>query len=212
MADLLGVIEAGYDLGATDREWMQAVTNAIGPLIDGGHGVYGTTIDASGGFMQTGKEVHTFRGRQAIVAAVHETNARLPGPLIERTYLHGKPILAASEVIGPGGWDRYARPYGPPEIADCLAVIVTDPRGVGCMVIAPIEHVQAVGPRVRASWGRVTAHLSAMQRLRRSLAAEAKRPADGEAVLDPSGKMGARRRCRPGRLRPREPPGGGGAA
>jgi DNA-binding CsgD family transcriptional regulator len=188
-ADLLGVVEAAYDLDADDGQWMQGLVDTVGPLIDAGYGAYGGTIDASGTRLRVGKDVRRHAGQSLFVKAVRQTTSRLPSELIARTYRHGMGICTATEVMGAEGWDRYGRPYGPPEVADCIALIAADVDGVGCMVISPLPRVTSFDGRTRRVWARIVAHITAMQRLRGALSTDTDRLGEGEAVLTPGGKL-----------------------
>ncbi|HUB09556.1 MAG TPA: LuxR C-terminal-related transcriptional regulator [Myxococcales bacterium] len=189
-ADLLHVVESAYDLDGSGTRWLQGLTDAIGPLIDAGHGAYGTTIDASDlGRMNVGKVV-CYRGDRAFVRAILETNAALARTEVKDTYRGTDAINTATERVGAARWNAIARPHGPSAIRDCTAVVAADARGVGCMVIAPMERVHRYPARVKRVWARVVAHVVAMQRLRAGLAgASPRRRAEGEAVLSPGGAL-----------------------
>jgi len=188
MADLLGVVEAAYDLEASDGQWMQRIIDAVGPLIDVGYGAYGGAVDASGPTIRLG-DILCHRGQGAFVSAVEQTSAALPDWFIERAYRQASPISSGTEVAGVEGWNELCRPYGPQQIADCVAVLAMDAHGVGVGVMAPLDRVQSYSARVRRVWARVVAHITAMLRLRRALASHTGRPGHGEAVLSPGGRV-----------------------
>ena len=112
-ADLLNVVEAAYHLDASSSGWLQGVTNAVGPLIDDGHGAYGTTIDASNpGGMRVGK-VHRYEGDAAFVQAIRSMNAALTSADIEDTYRGVPAITTATERVGRDRWEEMAGRHGP---------------------------------------------------------------------------------------------------
>lgn len=189
-ADLLQVVEAAYHLDGSDGQWLQGLTDAVGPHIDAGYGVYGATIDAAdSGHMRVGP-VACYRGDPAFVRAIHLTNASLSSTEVERTYRNTSAINTATERVGVAKWNEAASRHGPPGIRDCAAVIAADARGVGCMVIAPLDYVHRYSRRVKRVWERVVAHVVAMQRLRGSLPnAEERVRSEGEAVLSPAGEV-----------------------
>lgn len=188
--DLLQVIEAAHQLDGSPTRWLQELTNAVGPLLDEGYGAYGVTIDASGPHgMRVGKVV-TYRGSPVFVRAIQLTNAALSKEDVKATYLGTPAIVTATERVGVARWNALARPHSPSEIVDCAAVIAADARGVGCMINVPMARLHRYPPRVRRVWARVSAHVVAMQRLRRGLARlGARQRAEGEAVLSSDGKV-----------------------
>ncbi len=189
-ADLLHVVEAAYRLDGTDHQWLRAVTNAIGPLLDEGHGVYGVPIDPSDpAHLYLGK-MACYRGTPAIVRAILRSNRMASPADVEQAYRSPPAICTIIEQIGVDRWRTAAQPHGPAHIQDCTGVFAVDPTGVGCMVVAPHSQVHRYPARVRRVWARVVAHLASMQRLRQALApAPARSRSEGEAVLSPRGAV-----------------------
>lgn len=187
--DLLTVIEAAYDLDSPAAGWLQGLTEAIGPFIDHGMGAYGATVDASDPASLRLGTVHSFGGQPAMIRAVERVPVAADARRVERLYRSGSPFVSALRAVGPAGWRQIAR-LGPGGVADCCAVCAIDHAGRGFLVMAPSARPVPAGARSRKVWGRITAHLVAMLRLREGLA-RARRPASdgGEAVLSPGGKV-----------------------
>ncbi|MHB8417535.1 MAG: helix-turn-helix transcriptional regulator [Myxococcales bacterium] len=189
-ADLLHVVEAAHSLDGTRAEWLQGVTDAVGPLIDAGYGAYGAEIDASDPRRMRLGKIACYRGDPVFVRAILRSNASSPPSFAARAY-RGVPALStATERVGTAAWNEHCRPHGPPGIRDCAGVFAADPRGVGCMVLAPLDRVQRYPQRIKRVWARVVAHVVAMRRLRVGLSGAApRRRAEGEAVLSPGGEV-----------------------
>ncbi len=189
-ADLLHVVEAAYQLELDDASWLQGLTNAIGPLLDDGFGVYGATIDASQPQHMRVADVVSYRGQPIFVDAIYGTAAAMTAPEVKVAYRHVRALTTATERFGARAWSVITAAHGLPDVGDCAAVLATDPRGVGCMVIAPLRRAQRYSLRVRNSWARVVAHVVALHRLRYGVRqTTGDRNQEGEAVLSPTGKL-----------------------
>ena len=186
--DLLHVVEAAQSLDVHDDAWMQGVTEAVGALLDRGHGAYGHTIDASDPQRLGVGRIFAYHGKNALVQVLRETNASIPPAIVDRTFRAGVAIATASQQVGVRRWDRImaSQPIG--GIRDFACVTALDSRGIGCAVGAPLDTVQRYPTMAKQAWSRVAAHVVAMQRLRAVLSAGRLRP-DGEAVLSPDARV-----------------------
>ncbi len=195
--DLLRVVESAHDLGGQDRHWLQGVTDAVGPFLDDGYGAYGTFVDASRPARLRSRVVVRWRGHDAGAHAIflvnnRESNSAATGERAARAFRPTQSIATASETLGA---ETFRAVVGDtvqvfPGCQDSAAVLALSPRGVGCLVTAPLSRTHRYPRSAKQLWARLVAHVVAMQRLRCSLEAAAVRRRDeGEAVLSPSGRV-----------------------
>lgn len=188
-SDLLTVIEAAYDLDAVVDGWLDGLTKAAGPFVDQGKGVYGALVDASDPAALRLGTIHAYRAQPGMVRAFEMAPDTADARRVEKLYRSGKPFVSALGQVGARNWRRIAT-IGPGGVADCCAVCAIDSAGRGCVIMAPSATPVPAGARPQRVWGRVTAHLVSMFRLRAGLARQdATSRADGEAVLTPDGKI-----------------------
>jgi DNA-binding CsgD family transcriptional regulator len=194
-ADPIRVIEAGYQLGGTDEEWLRGVAEAVQPIVDGGFGVVAYVFDASLPPASWFKDAVTVdmepgvfeRGVQASLAfdpsqasAVHSFPVPLDYAVRTLGHAGGDPSCL------PSAWKAYTDSTG---IADHFALRTIEPGGRGIAFAAPHAQVRPVESRTRRLWAKVSTHLAAARRLRAALAESAESAAPEEAVLTPSGRL-----------------------
>ena len=184
--DLVNVIESAYADSPTLQDWLDGVLAASLPLLDRGFGVVGYTVDARDlGAITTANHCH--RGdrpevREGLLLA--ESVFAGSGPDDPRRTLHTRPVSTMSMHVDA------ARTFGLDDSVDALrgardmiGVVAADPTGCGVSTGALLPEVTTPTSADVRRWSRVAAHLAAGFRLRRSA------PGDGEAVLEPAGKI-----------------------
>jgi DNA-binding CsgD family transcriptional regulator len=191
-ADLIGVVEAAYQVDAPEAEWLAGVAEAGARLFDRGLGVaaylYSFRAD---GLPAISALQCTSKFDPAWLPAWHR---RLGGQL---------------ETVGnaPCGWQHWMQlscanasqvPGLPPEMLDAMvefggacdtfAINGRDPSGFAVWVGAPLPHKHRLSAKQRGLYERVAAHLAAGYRLRRATngAAGLER---ADAVLTGGGKL-----------------------
>ncbi|MFT3709319.1 MAG: helix-turn-helix transcriptional regulator [Archangium sp.] len=189
-ADLIGVIEAAYDLEKPAGDWLQSIATALGPWFDRGRGVVGAEYDARDANEMrldhlTGVNLSPARSRlvaAGVVSAGRDIIERLRwescGTLSEKiggaSLLRRFPLLTAAGAL-----------FG---TRDILGLNAGDSTLRGVCFCAPMNEIGQTEPRFRMNWSRVGAHIAAGFRLRREVRSQDVL-AGAEAILEPSGKF-----------------------
>lgn len=188
--DWVGVVEAGYELGATDDEWLRGVAGAAQPLLDEGLGMIAYCFRPTGApgqydvgpFLSLADPAHTGFFQQFIFASSAEFRRRafsLPCSTISHLTRDlpedRATLVATSERMGA---------------QDAVGISAIDPTGAGCILSALLPRMSRIPRTKAAAWGRVAAHLAAGYRLRRvgaGIGADAF--AGAEAVVDEKARV-----------------------
>jgi len=178
-AAMIAVADAGYALKASDEDWLEGVLTAARPLLDHGSFVHGWILDL---------KVPNYRSCAAIQLPpgadldrdVRDNHLDLRDPDASLA-LAGACLTTASMAHGEHGPELATRGRFPPSfgVADCVALGVADPSGIGCALVGALPMIARVAARDQARWGRVASHLAAGLRLR-----ERARTAPESASLD----------------------------
>jgi DNA-binding CsgD family transcriptional regulator len=191
--DLIGVVEAVYDLELDDREWLSALVRAAAPHLDAGRGVLGFYFDAS----------DPMRVRMWHPADVGETTLPMKMRLardvavgrdaeaIRRIACGRTTVGSLSTELARYGLTERARPWVVLSgHGDYLGIRACDAhmRGVSLAVCHPAPFVAPSATVQR--WSKLAAHIAAAYRLRRSLRVANLDPLidDGDAVWGPDGR------------------------
>src|SRR6185312_15443585 len=127
-------------------------------------------------------------GNAELARTLAEVNETISPELVDRTFRAAKPFTTVSECVGVARWRETMAGRAPRDVRDFSCVVSLDANGVGVAMGAPLGRVRRHPAAAQQAWARVTAHLVAMQRLRRVLGGGATHD-DGEAVLSPSGGL-----------------------
>jgi DNA-binding NarL/FixJ family response regulator len=186
--DLVGVVEAAYDLAAADKIWIGALLDRVTPFVDGGFGVAAFTYD-------TGSPKR-FRWSNLVTRGVTELHAlalttalgTMPRALVMR--MLDAPVWAtsASQVLGVAEFTGHplTRALGHPHgMSDLLTVKVRGLDGRGLVFTAAQRRLCAVSRAGTRRWGMCAAHIAAAMRLRENVHREQL----VEAVLEADGRV-----------------------
>jgi DNA-binding CsgD family transcriptional regulator len=189
--DVLRVVEAAYELDATNESWLKSVAEAVRPHLDDDFGL------AAFEFVRVGDEVPTILQSQHLwmpesLAAIYPRMfASLPPDLRLRPFRLG-PCVTGSEMMNmkaefanlpqmKNGLQKFG-------MFDSIWITATDPMGRGCGFHAGRKAIAWAAPAEKRAWGRIAAHLASAIRLRYRLnGSEAGEPL--AAVFDPNGKL-----------------------
>jgi DNA-binding CsgD family transcriptional regulator len=192
--DVLEVIEAGYQVDATDEEWIKRLAETARSHLDEGFGV--ATFEfykPEGALPQIVQSYHLGIPEKLSVAyqRIFET---MDPETRQRPFLMG-PCVSGSQMMGKRAefrdephMKRFAQTFG---MYDSLWVTAMEPTGRGCGFHSGRPSIGWPSPAVAKRWGCVAAHLSTAVRLRHRLKMARAMNSDPtpDAVLDPNGKV-----------------------
>jgi len=183
--DLLGVVEAAYDLRGSEQGWVARVAERIAPFFDDGLGMMAGTFSLSpAGRFRLQPMVSTVAPE--VVALTRRVHATAAVPDLMRAYSRRVGLNWVSETIDVQGSSASSTAVrallGSVGAQDFHAVICADPNGHGMLVSLARRRRDRPAPATVAAWARVAVHLAAGLRLVRRLG-------DEEAVVHPGGRI-----------------------
>lgn len=194
-ASWVDVVEAAYDVEATEDLWLQGIAKATEPLVEDGFGLFAFTYDASvpeamsiGTFASTGK--HTGFDGPSALAGIQAAGG---GNYVRSTFrtLQVETVRNTPGFAGSGA----EQIFDAQGIGDLLVINGMDPSGIGACMGAVTSKRTKLSRVRRERYGRVATHLANSYRLRRRLAAPSSAPPPpmapwgAEAVLSARGAL-----------------------
>jgi len=184
--------ETAYRFGGSTEEWVAGVLGAMAPLFDTGHGMFAQVYDASvAGKLEVSTQwaspeylpffAEWAKSGITLDPSVMESMCRR----LEFATLRG--VIAGSDPSA-GYASRLAPIYSIVGIEDVVVINTLDPNRKGCVFFGSRDREAKVTPPEWARLRRVMAHVGAAHRLRSRIAELEVQP-DGEAVLDPDGRL-----------------------
>jgi DNA-binding CsgD family transcriptional regulator len=185
-ADVIGVLEAGYDLDGSDEAWLARVTEVLHPILDRGQGTAGFFFAVDDKGVNVGA-VHLLGTPGAEI--LRAMTAKLTPENAVRLYVDPPPCSTAATAMGMSlRRDPIANKFL--DVPDVLGLRANSAPRQGVFFTAMQKRVGGPRPREAMMLSRVASHVGAGLRLRRRLAAAGHaRLADAEAILTPSGKL-----------------------
>jgi DNA-binding CsgD family transcriptional regulator len=196
--DWIRILEAAYELGGDENEWLASVASAARPGLDCGLGVVAYFFDASApqlrvfGYCGAGADAATID----IARRTHELPAwrsDQSSELLRATYRAGSALVDSTSTLGKRREREFIRGFGASKgewpLRRIVILNVADPSHRGCVLGAPDPGASTNLLRRKAPWSRVASHLAAGLRLRRRLAEAESVADDAEAILSPSGTL-----------------------
>lgn len=185
--DPITVVEAAYDLGASDREWLSRLVAATAPTLDQGFGTSAALWQIPvEGVKVTALDVSTRSELLALAPVIYSAI----GNNAARYYTHVPALRAASEYAGDptvqGILRRCSAALGT-TLRDIVGVCVGDGRCSGVAVTSFTAAPARFSIRQRNIFHRIALHIGAGLRLRARATSGVWCAAD--AVLDASGRM-----------------------
>lgn len=189
---VMSLVEAAYQLERTPDEWLQSVVAAASAANGAGRAM-AFRYDVSGGdWVNTG------------MPALHDLSADFAGDFLNQSdappeaaralasAFHSLRVASTRNVLERVGmWSAIEPVFRRHGVDDLLAVNAVDPSGRGCMLTLA-DPGDARSPRTMQVWHRLSAHISAGNRLRTSIDAlvrDATAMERAEAVLSPNGSV-----------------------
>lgn len=180
-SDPLAIVEAGYDLNVDDAAWVARITRAVSREIVGPLGTVGYRFERQRRVRYALTTVSVAGGDAALAVSTARVVATLPFDDLARFYEHHG-ITTTHESC---------RASLPPQVADdgivdfCGVVIGDGTNGVA--IGAPLPVVANLTKSARKRWRAVSAHLSAVFRLRAALSR--RRGPSEDALFTPGGHL-----------------------
>jgi DNA-binding CsgD family transcriptional regulator len=213
-APLLKSVEAAYDVGANEHAWLEGVVREVASALDAGVGVQGLHAVFAPGARALRAPV-LVGGTAAWQAQWLENWWRPVIESVEADALQamlafgtissaqqlwdaaarGIPTLDAHlQVLSEQGWASAFRRPGPSTrlfYPDSLNLCAVDASGHGVAIVANREEVLRTADlrRARRRFAPLVAHVATALRARAALGGRAPRADDGEAVLEPDGRL-----------------------
>jgi DNA-binding CsgD family transcriptional regulator len=186
--DPVAAVEAAYSLEGDDREWLQAISELVAPVVDGGDGILSYLYDtrtAADGWLANSLKTRV----SAEFADFLEVTARFfraPDAAINRVHTTTPLFAAMSEVSHRPEFAGFFATLRSQGFADSVALRTSDGSGCGLVINSLWREPASIGSRAARIWTQVSTHLAAGLRLRRA----AKTDGDlSEAVLRPDGRI-----------------------
>lgn len=181
-SDSLALVEAGYDLSLSHAAWVAQLTRAVSAELSGPRGTVGYTFERQHNLRYLLRDLSVTGGGDSLA---HETRAvvRLFSVDDLERFFRVRGITSSVEsCVAP-----MPKLTGTRGVVDFHGIVIGDQR-LGVVVGAPQPRPVNIAPSVRLRWRRICAHLTAVWRLRASLARVAPHATE-EAVLTSSGRV-----------------------
>jgi DNA-binding CsgD family transcriptional regulator len=192
--DLLGVVEAAYEVDAPDEKWLSGLADAARPFLDQGFGLSAFEFlrDADGlpEILQC-RRIGMPPGLDEIYSTVFE---RMDPRIRQKPFRMG-PCITGSQLMGMRKEFR-DHPYMKQHVQkfgmyDTIWITAAEPSGRGFGFHAGRKKVGWASPALMSLWGRLAAHLSTAVRLRHRLKTlgQTGSHAPNDAIFNPDGKV-----------------------
>jgi DNA-binding CsgD family transcriptional regulator len=187
--DLLDVVEAAYDVDASEADWLRGLARASARLFSRGLGAAIYTYDYSGG-EPTIRTLQLADGFDASWLPKFRvrlgSGPEVVGPVQWRRWFH-QSAGTARTTPNLDALIRALEEFG--GASDVFGINGRDPEGFGVFFAAPLPRPMRLGTKQRELYARVAAHIAAGYRIRRRLDGLRLTPDGAEAVLRPDGKL-----------------------
>ncbi len=182
--DVLSVIEAAYNVEASEQDWLQRLVGAARHDLDKGFGVCAYVYDARRLPLRIERmhAVGNLKLEEATRSAVEMSSVN--EDYVDATW-RSRSFATVSETVDMQKIEA-ARGFVERGMNDILVVNAYDLSEIGVWLGAPLEKARAPSLAERRVWNRVATHLAAAFRLRRSMSGS---ELEASAVLSPSGKL-----------------------
>lgn len=186
--DFIALLEASYDLSVTgETAWLRGLLTHAEPMFGECLGLGALTLRYGPRTFRIESLIGT--GPAELQEWGHRSNAAMPKPVADIMYRSGLVLASLSRDVFSRypDWQGPVLSIAPNGLRDALGAL--SHTGDGRVVVLTGLYSRPVAPtrRQRALWPRVSAHVAAGLRLRRSLEGDANRCV--EAVLSPSGDV-----------------------
>lgn len=184
----IDLVEAAYQLGGSEAEWLETVLGRARTDLDLGAGLYAFTGDSTAPDYARSPVFAAHDLSPAFQARLLELNETAPTAIFD--WLRRRLVTCGGleQMLGRGSLvvEHFRLVMSRAGIIDGFCMFAQDTQGGSITLSAPSAVAVTPSPRVRGIWQRVGLHLVAGLRLRRRLAARA---VGHEALLTPAGRV-----------------------
>jgi len=175
------IIETGYELRHSQKDWLTQIARAAAPDLDCGSGVFAFVSRITEDGLPLVSPVGAVGVDKALIGRLEQVNAAPPAGVADYVRQRTVSFDSFSRVFGRASKGvREMRSTA--KVGDSVAGLAQDGENDVLQLIATAEHPVNVHPKSRRAWQRVMLHLAAALRLRKHAAAPV-------AILTPSGKV-----------------------
>jgi DNA-binding CsgD family transcriptional regulator len=186
----IDVVEAAYDLGGNESDWLDRLARLAQPELDVGLGILAWTARLTEDRKVRIDSVASAGAKPGFEPLLRTVTDQLGDPELRATYHSGRVVSTASEAFSALGIDLETWPAFKPVLEygmrDFLVVQGVDPGGFACNFGAILPRAAHSNGATARRWRAVSVHVLAALRLRTSLEALSVETAD--AVLAPDGR------------------------
>ncbi len=193
--DFVAIVDAAYDLGASESDWLRGLCEAAEPVLGRGEGIFAFMYELEDRGATLKIRMPTFLNCSPDMLTVMCEGVELANAEQLLRIYSGFPCQSLSQcharsAEGYRGFksaDALRRRAG---LRDILSVRAADTIHAGVAIAAPTDRVVRFAPRTAGVMAKVARHIAAARRLRQCVVFAKARPLlDVEAVLTESGKV-----------------------
>lgn len=181
-SDSLALVEAGYDLSLSHAAWVARLTRAVSAELSGPRGTVGYTFERQRDVRYVLRDVAVAGGADSLADETRAVVRLFSVDDLTRFFRVRGITSSVESCVAP-----MPTLVGTRGVVDFHGIVIGD-HELGVVVGAPQPCPAEIGPNVRQRWRRICAHLTAIWRLRASLARAAPHATE-EAVLTSSGRL-----------------------
>jgi len=191
-ADPIDVVEAAYNVGVSDKEWLRTLAETVRPLIDGGAGMLAYSFDPGTPLDKLHSDPILWDLNQWEFPSIANWVSENP-EFLRFVHMNNQGLLAMLDLCKRAGFrdiaaalPTMARDYAAVGVADYVALQTVEPGGAGVVIAAGQKTPRSFDARTRRVWNRVNTHIAAGRRLRYAMK---QGTAPEEAILKPNGTV-----------------------
>jgi DNA-binding NarL/FixJ family response regulator len=180
-SDPLAIVEAGYDLAADDDAWIARLTRAVSRDLLGPLGTVGYGFQHAPGFRYALRGISVSGGEPILAQLTRSVVGSFPVEDLTNFFRQRGVTTTTLSCRAPLPAQSTERGL----VEFCGLVVGDETNGV--VIGAPVPEVTRLSPHARLRWRRISAHLTAVHRLRTALSAA--RPHTEEALLSTGARL-----------------------
>lgn len=167
--DVIGIIEAAYEVELDEFGWLRGILARAAPLLDHGLGAFAHSFDLASG-MRVVMRAAVFSGIPDTDASiVAKTGNAMPPDHVDTLFGHTVTTISAALGAPASELDHHREAADARGAQDFLGVVARNPEGICVVIGAPLPKVTRLDPTFVHRWSRVGVHIAAAARMRQRL-------------------------------------------